>query len=125
MAILLLILTIIAVIAGFVGLVVIIKGFVDKSNKEIWLGTILVCIMLSMAVFGAFLCGKRAIKAKKHYEREHFMMYKMHGDADEFEMYKNCCSGDSIASGDSTEVQVVVEKKCIKKGGNPCPLHGN
>jgi len=123
MAVLFLILAIIAVVAGFIGLVLIIKGFVDKSNKKVWMGTALVCFMLIMAVCGAFLIGKRAIKAKKHFEREHFMMNTCCGD--DFKLYKNCCRGDSLTTGDSTEVQVIVEKKCIKKGGTPCPHHGN
>jgi len=125
MAILFLLLAIIAVIAGFVGLVVIIKGFVDKNNKNVWVGTGLVCIMLSIAVCGVFWLGRRAVMEKKHYEREHFMMNKRCSGSGDFEMYKSCCPGDSIASGDSTEVQVIVEKKCIKKGGNLCPHHGN
>ena len=125
MALLLLILTIIAVVAGFTGLVLIIKGFVDKSNKKVWIGTALVCLMLSMAVCGAFVIGKKAIKAKKHFEKEHFMMNGWCGDGADFKMHKNCCPGDSITTGDSTEVQVIVEKKCIKKCGTPCPHHGN
>lgn len=125
MAVLFLILAIIAVVAGFIGLVLIIKGFVDKSNKEVWLGTVLVCIMLSMAVCGTFFIGKKVIKAKKHFEREHFMMNTWCGDEDDFKMDRNCCARDSVTTGDSTEVRVIVEKKCIKNGGTPCPHHRN
>lgn len=125
MEILFILFAIVAVVLGFVGLIVIIKGFVDKSNKKVWIGTALVCFMLIMAVCGAYVIGKKAIKAKKRFEKEYFEMNRWCGDTDDFKMYKNCCRGDSITTGDSTEVRVIVEKKCIKKGDTPCPHHGN
>ena len=50
MAIVHLLLAMVAVLAGFIGLVILIKGFVDKSNKFIKLGTLLFSVMLIIGV---------------------------------------------------------------------------
>ncbi|HNW88790.1 MAG TPA: hypothetical protein PKN48_03955 [Bacteroidales bacterium] len=127
MQIFFLIFAVVAVVLGFVGLITIIKGFVDKNNSRVWLGTIMVCIMLILGVCGAFVIAKKALVAKRVYQKTHGMInnsnydYKCMHDA-----FKSCCPGDTTICGDSTEMQVIVEKKCIKKGdGKPCPHHMN
>ncbi len=126
MQILFLFFAILAVVLGFVGLIVIIKGFVDKSNKKIWVGTVLVSIMLILGVLGAFCVSKRALDSKRFHEKQRMMRDKKCGNNCNFDDFKPCCSRDTSACCDSTEVQVIIEKKCIKKeGGMPCPHHKN
>jgi len=126
MQILFLIFAIVAVVLGFVGLIVIIKGFVDKSNKKIWLGTILVSIMLVLGVLGGFCISKRALDSKRYHEKQRMMKDKKCGGNCNYDAFNPCCPGDTSVCGDSTEVQVIVEKKCIKKDGSmPCPHHMN
>jgi hypothetical protein len=125
MQILFLIFAIIAVVLGFVGLITIIKGFVDKSSKKVWLGTILVCIMLILGVCGGFCIARRALDSKRYHEDKREMMAKKCGKKCNFDFLKSCCSGDSTIMGDSSEVQVIVKKNCIKKGDGNCPHHMN
>lgn len=126
MQILFLLFAFVAVVLGFVGLIVIIKGFVDKSNKKIWIGTVLVTMMLILGVLGAFYVSKRALDSKRYHEKQRLMRDKKCGGNCNYDAFKPCCPGDTSACGDSTEVQVIVEKKCCKeKAGAPCPHHMN
>ncbi|HOY32366.1 MAG TPA: DUF4149 domain-containing protein [Bacteroidales bacterium] len=125
MKILFLIFSMIAVVLGFVGLITIIKGFVDRSNKKIWLGTFFICIVLILGVLGAYYIGDRALQSKRFHDNERLMMKKC-ADMPDFGMFRHCCPGDSTTTGDSTCMKMVIEKKCIKKeGGMPCPHHSN
>ena len=124
MAILFLVFAIVALVLGFVGLITIIKGFVDKNNKNIWLGTILVCIMFILGLCGTFFVARKALDSKRFHEGQSGLMFNKCDDKCMQNAFKVCCPGDSAAFGDSTEVQVVVEKKCMQKeGGKTCPHH--
>ena len=72
MNVLYLIAAIIAALAGFIGLVILIKGFIDKNNKNIKNGTIMVSIALIIALSGAYCIGMRL--AKKHDMHRQMMM---------------------------------------------------
>ena len=61
-------LVLIAMPLGFIGLVVLINGFVNKVSQKINLGTILISIALVMLITGCFLISKRCINAMKNYE---------------------------------------------------------
>jgi hypothetical protein len=109
---------IIAVLAGFIGLVIIIKGFVDKNNKNINLGTILVSIGLIIALSGAFCIGKRAVKSRRYHQHEQMMMQKCMKECMkecDMEMMKGCGMGDSTAvdsNGMKICTKVIMEKGC-------------
>ncbi|PIP53625.1 MAG: hypothetical protein COX07_09700 [Bacteroidetes bacterium CG23_combo_of_CG06-09_8_20_14_all_32_9] len=63
----------ISVLLGFIGLVVLINGFVNKLPKKINLGTILVCISLFLCVSGFFCVSARSyrkVKAKISYHEK-------------------------------------------------------
>jgi hypothetical protein len=117
MKILFLFAAIIAALGGFIGLIVIIKGFVDKSNKNIRLGTILVCIGIIVALSGAFCIGMRAVKLAKHHAwyRDQMRMKMMDCDMD---MMRDCAMDDSTAvdsNGVKVVTKVIMDKQCIKK----------
>jgi len=128
MKILFLFAAIIAALGGFIGLVVIIKGFVDKSNKNIRLGTILVSIGIIVALSGGFCIGMHAVKIAKHHAwyREQMRMKMMDCDMD---MMKGCAMGDSNAidsNGVKVVTKVIMDKKCMKKdckGECKKPMH--
>ena len=111
MAILHFLLVLVAVLLGFVGLIVIIKGFVDKNNKRIWLGTILVSIMLVIAVSGVFCVGKRVLNCKRNCDKECTMMIDKCMKSCDPDMMKGC-DPDKMKAGccpgaDSTEKEIV------------------
>jgi hypothetical protein len=110
---------IIAVLAGFIGLIVIIKGFVDKSNKNIQLGTILVSIGLIIALSGGFCIGMRAAKfAKFQIKSRHLLMEKSMKECD-FDMMKHCTMGDSM-SMDSNCMKICIKGTMDKKCQGMC-----
>ncbi|MCK9612130.1 MAG: hypothetical protein PHR81_10410 [Bacteroidales bacterium] len=119
-------LALVGVIIGFMGLIIIIKGFADKSNKKIHLGTILVCITLAIAVTGGFCAARHAIKFVRYHASE-----CQKGQMDfnkccgfKFNHKGMCASGDTTITSDSTCVKVIVEKTCVKEGEkSPCPHH--
>lgn len=110
-----LIAAIIAVLAGFIGLVILIKGFADKSDKNIKLGTLLVSIGLVIALSGVFCIGSRAAKfARYHLKNRQMMINKCMKDCD-IKMMKNCMMIDSTitdSSGMKIITKMVVDKKC-------------
>jgi hypothetical protein len=119
---------IIAVLAGFIGLVILIKGFVDKSNKNINLGTIIVSIGLIIAISGGFSVGKRAINSKRYHEKERMMMQKCMKECMkdcDMGMMKGCGMGDSTAvdsNGVKICTKVIMDKQCgmSKKCSGKC-----
>jgi len=111
------ILALLAVLLGFIGLVVLIRGFVDKNTKGINKGTIIVCIALAMIVTGAFVGSLRCYMLHKQQRNNHeMMMHKMMGhEGMEMFMDKECCEGDSakMCKGD----KMMIEKKEMKGEG--------
>jgi hypothetical protein len=109
---------VIAVLAGFIGLVIIVKGFVDKSKKNINLGTILVSVGLIIALAGGFSIGKRAINSKRYHEKERMMMKKCKMECMkecDIEMMKGCGMGDSTmvdSNGMKICTKVIMDKHC-------------
>jgi hypothetical protein len=127
MSILYLFSAIIAVLAGFIGLVIIIKGFVDKNNKNINLGTILVSVALIIALSGAFCIGRRAVHSMRNHNHQRMMMQKCMKNCD-FEMMKCCDKGDSNAvdsNGVRIVTKVIMDKQCEKKCKEACKHHMN
>jgi hypothetical protein len=128
MSILYLFAAIIAVLAGFIGLIIIIKGFVDKNNKNINLGTILVSIALIIALSGAYCIGRRAVHSYRYQKHQREMMRKCMKECN-FDMMK--CNGmaDSTAMTDSNGVRIVtkviMDKQCEKKCSEMCKHHKN
>ncbi|MEI6123928.1 MAG: hypothetical protein WCQ95_09910 [Bacteroidota bacterium] len=130
MAILFLCFAIVAVLSGFIGLVILVKGFVDKNNKKIQLGTILVSVMLVLATTGAFCIARRALDSKRYHEQKREMrMEKCMKDCDfdGVEMMKGgCMGGDNMKMCDTTGMKVItkvmVDKKCcMKDAPKTCP----
>ena len=109
---------IIAVLAGFIGLIVIIKGFVDKSNKQIKLGTLLFCVMLIIGVLGAFCAGKHCMDKRRCHEE---MMEKCMHECGPM-MMGGCASMDSIKDSNGVKVitKVIMDKECMKKCDMKC-----
>lgn len=127
MSILYLFAAIIAVLGFFIGLVVIIKGFVNKNDKNINLGTILVSIGLIIALSGVFCLGQRAVKvARCQLNQRHMMMQQCIKDCD-VEIMK-CCELDDSTALDSNCMKKctkeLIEKGCMKKPcSGPCKGH--
>jgi hypothetical protein len=126
MSILYLFAALIAVLAGFIGLVIIIKGFVDKNNKNINLGTILVSVALIIAMSGAYCIGRRAIHSKRYHDHERMMMQNCMKNCMrncDMEMMHGCGMGDSTAMSDSNGMKIVtkviMDKNC-KMDGKKC-----
>lgn len=106
---------IIAVLAGFIGLIVIIKGFADKSNKNIKMGAILVSIGIILVLSTGFCIGIRAIRMAKHHAwYKEQMQQKCMKDCN-FDMMEGCAQGDSM-SGDTACIKkctkVMIQKDC-------------
>lgn len=114
MAVLFLVVAILAVLLGFVGIIIIIKGFVDKSNKKIQMGTILVCIMLILAVSGAFCIGKRAINSKRYHDNQRSMMIDKCMKECGPDMMKDGCPGMN-KGGCGMPAEDTVEQKIVTK----------
>jgi hypothetical protein len=120
MSILYLFSAIIAVLGVFVGLIIIIKGFAYKSNKNINLGTILVSIGLIVALSGAFCIAQRAnhFRKKMMHKRE-IMMKECMKECDMDEM-EGCAVKDTVINGDTvcikTATKVIMEKNCSMSG---------
>jgi hypothetical protein len=127
MSILYLFAAIIAVLAGFIGLVIIIKGFGDKNNKNINLGTILVSIALIIALSGVYCIGRRAVHSYRYQKHERMMMKKCMKNCD-FDMMK-CCPGFDSTAVDSNGVKIVtkviMDKQCEKMCKQVCKKHMN
>jgi hypothetical protein len=127
MSILYLFAAIIAVLAGFIGLVIIIKGFVDKNKKNINLGTILVSVALIISLSGAFCIGRRAVHSYRKHNNQRMMMQKCLKNCD-FDM-KKCCPGFDSTMVDSNGVKIVtkvfMDKQCEKKCKEMCKHHKN
>jgi poly-beta-1,6-N-acetyl-D-glucosamine biosynthesis protein PgaD len=114
---------ILAVLGVFVGLIIIIKGFVDKSNKNIKLGTIMVSIALIIALSGATCIAIRLNHFRKKHEYERRMKMEQCMKECDFDMMEGCAGMDSISGCDSNGVKVVtkviMDKQC-KMGGKKC-----
>jgi hypothetical protein len=127
MSILYLFAAIIAVLAGFIGLIIIIKGFVDKNNKNINLGTILVSVALIIALSGAYCIGRRAVHSYRYQKHQKELMNKCMKECD-FDIMK-CCPGFDSTAVDSNGVKIVtkvmMDKQCEKKCKEMCKHHKN
>jgi hypothetical protein len=122
MSILYLFLAILAVLGIFIGLVVIIKGFVDKSNKNIRLGTILVSIGLIIALSGSLCIAHRVNNFRKKHERERRMDKERCMKECNMDMMQGCGMGDSTAvdsNGVKIVTKVIMDKQC--KMSKKCP----
>jgi len=109
---------IIAVLAGFIGLIVIIKGFVDKSNKNIKLGTILVSIGLILALSGGYCVAHRAVKMVKHhawYRDQMMQKGMMNCDFDMMEGGGKCDSMSKDTNCMKKCTKIMIEKNCGEK----------
>ncbi len=128
MTILYLLAAILAVLGVFIGLIIIIKGFADKSNKNIRLGTILVSIGLIIALSGSFCIAKRANHFRKKMMHQRQMMMKDCMKDCDAEMMKACCDMDSMAvdsNGVKIVTKVIMDKQCEKKCKEVCKHHKN
>jgi len=106
---------ILAVLGIFIGLVIIIKGFVDKSNKNIRLGTIIVSIGLIIALSGIFTIAHRANNFRKYHEMERRMMMQKCMKECNMDMMNGCGMGDSSAvdsNGMKIVTKVIMDKDC-------------
>ncbi len=136
MGILFLCLGIVAAISGFVGLVVLLKGFLDKNNKNIKLGTILMCVMLVIGVCGSYYIVRHAVDSRRYHEQMHKEKMKdcmkncdmgMMGGCGMGMMKGMCMGGDDkcmkgMNDNDSVQVKVIVDKQCCKKdAAKTCP----
>jgi len=122
MKILLFVLAILVVISGFVGLITIIKGFIDKNDKKIYLGTILICIVLVIGVIGTFYVGKRIVNYKRYQENFPVVIEDQYNKRiNNTAMYNfiNYCQGEMSAKLDSNKfemnMKVVFDKKQFNK----------
>ena len=120
MAIGILLMVIVAVIVGFIGLITIIKGFVNKDDKKIKMGTIFVCIFLFVFVTGVFCTGKHVHKLMKRHahEREMKMKHGGFGPGCEMEMIKGCMENGEMtkdSNGVRIETKVIMDKDCEHK----------
>lgn len=112
-----------AVVAGFTGLILIIKGFVDKNDKKIYLGTIVICVVLVIAVIGTFFIGKRVVNYKRYFENN--PVVKMTDECNKgiknvgIYNFINYCQGEMSAKLDSNKfemnMKVVFDKKEYNK----------
>jgi hypothetical protein len=136
MGILILLLGILAVILGFVGFVFIIKGFIDKDDKKIHLGTIFMCVMLIIGVSGAFYIGKSALGYKFCQRNQTTITNdnecKKGSDNEIIGKILDCAQGDMTAKLDSNGLRFEMkffldkkqyQKKCMKKDGQKCGQH--
>ncbi len=122
MAIVHLLLAMVAVLSGFIGLVILIKGFVDKSNKQIKLGTLLFSVMLIIGVLGGFCAGRHCCEKKCHDQERCEMMMKCMQDCNGGMMMG--CGGMDSTKVDSNGMQVItkviMDKECAKKCDMNC-----
>lgn len=81
-------LALISVPLGFIGLVVLINGFINKASKKINLGTILVCIALALLITSCFLTFNRCFKATKNCMHKRMCCKNM--------LERKCISNDSV-----------------------------
>ena len=123
MAIVHLLLAMVAVLAGFIGLVILIKGFVDKSNKFIKLGTLLFSVMLIIGVLGGFCAGRHCMNSKRCHDQERCdMMMKCMQNCNGG-MMSGCASMDSTtadSNGMQVITKVIMDKECMKKCDMKC-----
>ncbi len=123
MKILLFLVTILVVVSSFIGLIMIIKGFIDKNDKKIHLGTIVICVVLVIAVMGAFFIGKRVVNYKRYFENN--PVVKMTDECNKgiknvgIYNFINYCQGEMTAKLDSNKfemnMKVVFDKKQYNK----------
>jgi hypothetical protein len=127
MSILYLFAALIAVLAGFIGLIIIIKGFVYKNNKNINLGTILISVALIISLSEVYCIGRRAVHSKRYHDQQRMMMQKCMKNCD-FDMMK-CGDMDDSTAVDSNGVRIVtkviMDKQCEKKCKETCKHHMN
>ncbi len=116
MQITLLVLALIGAIIGLFGLVTMVKGFLDKSNSKIWLGTVLVGIMLAIGICGSFVLTRKVVNAKRNAEKECRNAWKNFKSEYVFGLYKPNCNHDSTKC-DSMKMNMPQE------AGMPCPHH--
>ena len=122
MSILYLFAAIIALLGFFIGLVIIVKGFVYKNNKHVNLGTILVSIGLIIALSGMFCVAKRAnhFRKKMMHERQMKMQECMKACDMDMDMMDGCGKKDTVINGDTvcikTATKVIMDKNCSMSG---------
>ena len=126
MKILLFLLAILVVVSGFVGIITIIKVFIDRNDKKIHLGTLLICVVLVIAVTGTFFIGKRVVNYKWYHENNPVVMMEdqCNKGINKTAMYNfiNFCQGEMSAKLDSNKfemnMRVVFDKKQFDKKNN-------
>jgi|GEM_PF-3068111 len=104
------------VLIGFIGLVGLVGGFVEKAPKKVKMGTIMVCISLGLMVSGLFCVSAHCLKKAK---ARHQMEMKCRMGMERECMEKSDCCPEGDMKGDSNDVKVckkiTVEEKCLQK----------